>query len=405
MKVKRRTTIIVVIIVVILVAVLAITRWQRAVATQKLLKELPGDDYSKIEDAMTQLKERGRSIVPALLGLLQDRSSDAARWRAASLLGDVGTRAAHEPLLAALKDPAPEVRTAAALSLGRLKVKTAVQPLMGLLADNKEKPSVRIAAAQALGLIGDPTASKPLRDALADRLEALQAAAAAADKAVTDAETALKTAREDLAKATADKLEAARKAVEEKEKALADARKAAEKPRAALAAAAKAAPAGPQPPAAPAAPSKPGTAAEPPPLPTDTLWELRAAAARALGMAGDDSAAITLTESLDTMKEPNVEVRVAAAYALGDLARRARKRDTQTAIINGLLRVLDKASDEKVGDVKAAAIWSLQFVSAPTHLEARVEEALKRSAEDDFYWAREAARSSAKALNIQIAEQ
>jgi len=96
MKVNRRTTTVLAIIVVILIAVFAITRWQRAVATKKLLDELPGDDYAKVMDAMTQLTQRGHGITPTLLDANHLASpTPQARWRSATLLGSVGTAQAR----------------------------------------------------------------------------------------------------------------------------------------------------------------------------------------------------------------------------------------------------------------------------------------------------------------------
>ena len=62
------------------------------------------------------------------------------------------------------------------------------------------------------------------------------------------------------------------------------------------------------------------------------------------------------------------------------------------------------ALDDEVGDVRAAALHSLGLMTIPEQSEGRVEEALNSSLSDDFYWAREAARRTAKKLNIVVAE-
>jgi HEAT repeat protein len=167
MTVSRRTGIIVGIIVVILVAVVGVTRWQRSVATRKLLTDLPGDEYSKVMDAMTQLRQRGRSVAPALLKHLEATEAPA-RWRSAELLGEVGGRSAWAPLTTALADAEPPVREAAALSLGKLKATPAAEAIRTRLADKKEDVGVRIACAQALALLEDRTSAGALTAILAD---------------------------------------------------------------------------------------------------------------------------------------------------------------------------------------------------------------------------------------------
>ena len=153
MTVNRRTITVLAIIAVILVAVFGITRWQRSVATKKLLADMTSKDYAKVMDAMNQLKDRGGSITPALLNEEHLGSSYApARWRAATLLGEVGNRSAVEPLKGALKDEIPSVRAAAALALGKMGAKDAASDIQALLAAADEDVAVRIAAARALGL-------------------------------------------------------------------------------------------------------------------------------------------------------------------------------------------------------------------------------------------------------------
>jgi HEAT repeat protein len=351
MTVNRRNTIVLIIVAVILIAVLAITQWQRSVATKNLLAELPGTDYSKVLDATTQLKDRGSHIVPQLVELLRN-SQPAARWRAAGLLGDVGTRAAWAPLQAALKDQSsPEVRTAAAQALGKLKAVDAVADIGARVTDDKEDLGVRVAAAMALGLMGDKKGTRPLMTALADRAEGLAAAKAAEEKVAQD------------------------KADAEQAKKEADAAKAAGLP-------------------APKAKVRPAPAVPPP---TDTRWELRKAAATSLGMLSDEAALQTLRDSADAIKEAHPEVRTFAAYALGDLAHHVQGEAGSRELIGALLL----AQKDKVGDVRAAALHSLAFVSVPEYSQSQVAGVLRTAlGQDDFYWAREAARSTMKALSI-----
>jgi HEAT repeat protein len=88
-------------------------------------------------------------------------------WRraaAAFALGDMGSRRAAGPLLAALEDHERDVRAAAARSLGRLGVVEAVERLVAALA---EVTVPRVIAAQALVSIGESAAPRltPLLDA------------------------------------------------------------------------------------------------------------------------------------------------------------------------------------------------------------------------------------------------
>lgn len=68
------------------------------------------------------LTEGGRAAVPVLVEVLQKDDNAEARWKAADLLGRLGTQAREEPaalsaLAAALKDADPHVRAVAAASL------------------------------------------------------------------------------------------------------------------------------------------------------------------------------------------------------------------------------------------------------------------------------------------------
>jgi HEAT repeat protein len=363
MTVNRRTISIIVIIAVVLGIVLGITEWQRSVATTKLLAVLSTDDYSKVLDAMDQLPARGSRVVGPLLKILQG-SEPAGRWRAATLLGEIGSKAAWAPLQEALRsDKSAEVRQAAAQALGKLSAKSAGPDLCARVKDPSENMGVRVAAAGALGLMGDRDAVADLEAIVADRAEALATQAAADAKKADDAKKAAE------AKALADQ-----------------------------AAALKAAGL-PVPPAPKPAPAPPG-----PPPPTDTRLDLRVAAARSLGVLGKSSSIAVLTDSLDPAKEPAAEVRTAVAYAMGDLARTLQDDADMTRIVNGLLKPLDiDAKVEAVGDVRAAAIHSLSFCFLSKESSAQVEKVLgKCVSNDDFYWAREAAKDTMKTLNMSV---
>jgi len=389
MNVNRRTTTVLAIIVVILIAVFGITRWQRSVATAKLLAELPGHDYAKVLDAMTQLKERGGSITGALLDQDHLASNDAAaKWRSATLLGDVGTSEAFEPLQRALGDESPDVRAAAALALGKLSVKAAGSALQDLVKDDEEVLAVRVAAVQALSLLRDESAASLLQTVLTDTIEALEAKAfvtyTAAETAKEAIETAIEAAAEPAEDADPEALQeaitAAREAAETAAETAAEALALSEA-------------VGGRDPAQFVVPEDTPPEDAPTP-PSDATGDLRVACARALGVLGTDESVAALGTALDTNKEPNGDVRTAAAYALADLARRV---GDQSGIVDRLLTALE----DETGDVRAAALHSMSFVKADAQSTDRLKGALTGALSDDFYWAREAAKASMKKLGIR----
>lgn len=419
MTVNRRTTTVLAIIAFVLVVVFVTTQWQRSVATRKLLSDLPGDDYAKVKDAMTQLPDRRHTIVPALLQNLHS-PSDQARWRSVILLGEVGNRAAWGPLSGALGDPSPYVRAAAALALGKLHVKSSAPGLRLHLSDEKEQVGVRIAAARGLGLLRDAASVEALQAALRQRRIGFEAVAGTTWQALADAKTALKTARETAAKppvlpatapgekplTLAQQEEAKKKKQVELDQAVTDADKALGEAKTKFATAnadflaaggkALSEPPEPLPTPPPGAPAAPAAPALKPPNKEDPAWELRQACATALGQVGDAKGVKALGESADAHQEANAEVRTAAAYALGDVARHS----VQDPAASDVIQVLLAATKDKIADVRAAAVFSLGFATVPTTLEPTVASALTKLLDDDSYWTREATRKTMKALNM-----
>lgn len=84
-------------------------------------------------------------------------------------LGSLKETRAVPALISAVKDEAPDVRSAAAAALGDLRDKRAIDPLIHSLKD--EYRMVRLAAALALADIGDKRAIPSLTEALAGEKE------------------------------------------------------------------------------------------------------------------------------------------------------------------------------------------------------------------------------------------
>jgi HEAT repeat protein len=148
----------------------------------------------------------------------------------------------------------------------------------------------------------------------------------------------------------------------------------------------------PEPPAdAPATP-----AADAPKPPPDETIELRKAAASALGQMGLVSSTGALNDSLEKAAEPNAEVRVAIAYALGDIAARTRGDSEATQVLDGLLAGLK----DKVGDVRIACAYGLRKATIPRDRQPVVAEALRKAKDDSHYWVRQAAGETMLALRV-----
>ncbi|HNC46946.1 MAG TPA: HEAT repeat domain-containing protein, partial [Acidobacteriota bacterium] len=111
-----------------------------------------------------------RALEPLLLAV-KDPASSVSRGAATSLVAMY----AHAPtrdsiiiehLLEALVNPSPDVRSSAAMALGKICELSAVEPLIKLLQDRDS--SVRYESAEALGLLGDKRAVEPLIQCLED---------------------------------------------------------------------------------------------------------------------------------------------------------------------------------------------------------------------------------------------
>lgn len=105
--------------------------------------------------AATGLSKAGQTAVVPLLEALQDEQY-VVRQVAALAVGDIGDRRAVERLVESLGDEHEAVRQAAAVSLGKLGAVDAVDPLLSIIRDESE--IVRRAVVNALGMIGDERA-------------------------------------------------------------------------------------------------------------------------------------------------------------------------------------------------------------------------------------------------------
>ncbi|MBU7037577.1 MAG: HEAT repeat domain-containing protein [Theionarchaea archaeon] len=116
-----------------------------------LIEALKRDDWTLRRKAAAALERIGAPAVGALTIALEDENRFVRRM-AALILGTLRDRRAVEPLISALRDDDTAVRRHAAESLGKLKDKRAIEPL--ILALKEEKDSVRWIIALALQKLG-----------------------------------------------------------------------------------------------------------------------------------------------------------------------------------------------------------------------------------------------------------
>ncbi|MBI2876517.1 MAG: lipopolysaccharide transport periplasmic protein LptA [Candidatus Tectomicrobia bacterium] len=122
--------------------------------------------------------------VESLIRTLSDGNLQARR-KAAMSLGEMGDKRAVDPLIRVLKDSDHHLRWNAAQALGKLGDKRAVPSLIETLQDDSEM--VREDAASALGMLGDKKALVPLtRMAEGDRSDSVRRAAQSALKRIED---------------------------------------------------------------------------------------------------------------------------------------------------------------------------------------------------------------------------
>lgn len=129
-----------------------------------IIGDLKGETWGSREKAMETLVRIGKPAVEPLIAALND-DVPAIRTGAAEVLGKIKDGRATEPLIQALEDETGRVREKAAEALGRIKDGRAVEPLIQALKD--ETWGVREKAIEALAKIGK-SAVPPLVEALED---------------------------------------------------------------------------------------------------------------------------------------------------------------------------------------------------------------------------------------------
>jgi HEAT repeat protein len=142
---------------------------------KNLIQDLQSKDPDIRRTAARELGRQGaddKAAVGALTKALKDEDSFVRRFAALSL-GQLGPQAtdAVPALTAALKDRDLRVIKAATTALGKMGA-SGVQPLLGVVKDERRDPAVRTQAIQALGQIGaDAKDAVPtLRDLLVGKM-------------------------------------------------------------------------------------------------------------------------------------------------------------------------------------------------------------------------------------------
>jgi hypothetical protein len=145
----------------------------RAAARKLVLySRLPDRFASHQGSAMGLMGCCGSEAVPRLLELLRT-DIPIMRMVAAGALGRTGDQRAVEPLIVAMRDPDEDVSDSAIWALGRLGGDRAVKVLAAALKDHPDQ-RVRKAAAEALGWTRAKRALDPLIAALGDKAPAVR---------------------------------------------------------------------------------------------------------------------------------------------------------------------------------------------------------------------------------------
>lgn len=147
---------------VCLFALVTVTARGQSKSVTQLIQDLRYQDVDR-GWTVVELAKRGWLAVDPLIEALKD-PAPGVRSGAADALGRIKDSRAVQPLVAVLGDPNAYVRWEAALSLGEIKDPRAVDALIPALNDPDMR--VRRDVADALGSIGDARAVQPLIDLL-----------------------------------------------------------------------------------------------------------------------------------------------------------------------------------------------------------------------------------------------
>lgn len=132
---------------------------QEAQSLERLNSENP---VVKKQAVLYMGQHRCAKAVPALLELLNAEQPRDLRLVVVEALGAIGNPPATERLIQLLSERDPEVRTAAIITLARMRSRNAVSPLAELARGGEP----RLPAIWALGQIGDSSAVPVLKDLL-----------------------------------------------------------------------------------------------------------------------------------------------------------------------------------------------------------------------------------------------
>jgi HEAT repeat protein len=364
MKGKWLTVIICALLLVFGIAAAALM--QKRAKIPELIDQMGSADWGDAEDAMRELTSMRSLVLDAVTGVLEEpQRTDAGRWRAAAVLGDIGGKDAIPVLAKALHEfDSKDVQWNCIVALGKLGATEAVTDLRAIFTNTEKDNTVRMTAIRTLGILQADDAVGELITQLEKRPDAKQVEAelreeerearAAADRAAKRAEY-----EEAGLPVPDDLLEPV--VVEEEE--VVEEETDADRP------------------------------------------QLRIACCEALALIGDGSETVldALSQAADNDYEPEYAVRAAATLALADLA-----EPGNDGVLDVLVRNLrdeqwdinaDDEDDDNDGDLRIAAAYAIG------KLGSRNEKALTELgavASDKHYWVQKAAAESIKRLGGRV---
>jgi len=133
-------------------------------SVEDLIDSLKDDNLNVQKNSAMALVDIGEPAVKPLIKSLETKKW-RARWYAVEILGEIGDKAAVDPLIKLLQDENNGVRSNSIIALVLIG-KASVKPLIKALKDGNWQ--VRWNAAEALGELGDKTAARALIKTLND---------------------------------------------------------------------------------------------------------------------------------------------------------------------------------------------------------------------------------------------